>query len=305
MLFLPFNFLFCSLVCAKCDSPFEYIKTSGDIIMLRSNCHTHTVFCDGTNSPSEMAAAAEALGFESLGFSAHSPFSLEKSYALDKKRVGVYIDEIKRLKNEYSGRLEIVNGIELDADSTGFDTSKFDFVIGSVHQLHFENRTYSVDYTPQMLSECSKKEFDGSFLKLAEFYYSAVAEHICKRKPEVVGHFDLIEKFNENQALFDSSDPKYQKTALEFAERICDELPNVIFEVNTGAMFRCGRSVPYPAKFILKYLHDKKMRITVTSDAHCVEALNFGFEKASELCRDCGFKTQFAVFGDEFEERAL
>lgn len=252
-----------------------------------------------------MAEAAEKLGFESLGFSVHSPFPFEKSYAIDIGRVGEYTNEIERLRTEYAGKLEIVNGIELDADSVDFDTAEFDYVIGSVHQLHFEDRTYSVDYTPQMLLKCAENEFGGSFLKLAEFYYSAVAKHICERKPEVVGHFDLIEKFNENGSLFDNSDPKYQEIALRYAEKICDELPDVIFEVNTGAMFRCGRSVPYPTEFILKYLNGRKMRITVSSDAHCVEALDFGFEKAAEICRACGYKSHFSVFKNGFEERPL
>ena len=34
--------------------------------MIKSNYHTHTLFCDGVNTPREMAEQALALGFEAL-----------------------------------------------------------------------------------------------------------------------------------------------------------------------------------------------------------------------------------------------
>ena len=40
--------------------------------MVRSNFHTHTRYCDGKDSPAELAEAAFALGFRALGFSGHS-----------------------------------------------------------------------------------------------------------------------------------------------------------------------------------------------------------------------------------------
>ena len=38
----------------------------------KRNYHTHTDFCDGQNTPEEMAEAAAKKGFTALGFSGHS-----------------------------------------------------------------------------------------------------------------------------------------------------------------------------------------------------------------------------------------
>ena len=40
--------------------------------MLKSSTHNHTTFCDGQNTPEEMAEAAYALGFTDFGFSGHT-----------------------------------------------------------------------------------------------------------------------------------------------------------------------------------------------------------------------------------------
>lgn len=36
------------------------------------NLHTHTIYCDGKDTPEEMILAACEKGFTSLGFSGHS-----------------------------------------------------------------------------------------------------------------------------------------------------------------------------------------------------------------------------------------
>ena len=46
--------------------------------MKPQNLHTHTTFCDGKNTPAEMAAAAFAAGLGAIGFSGHSPLDGEE-----------------------------------------------------------------------------------------------------------------------------------------------------------------------------------------------------------------------------------
>ena len=40
-------------------------------MLIRSNAHCHTTFCDGKNTVEEMAQEAIRLGFISLGYSMH------------------------------------------------------------------------------------------------------------------------------------------------------------------------------------------------------------------------------------------
>ncbi len=273
--------------------------------MQLSNCHTHTTFCDGSDTMEEMLNAAISLSFESLGFSVHSPLPFKNEYALKSEKLPDYLKEVSRLKAKYQGKIDIVNGIELDRDSVGVDVSAFDYAIGSVHQLHFSGVGYPVDYSAEVLLDCAREEFDGSFLLLAKHYYSLVNSFICERKPQIVGHFDLIEKFNERGALFDNESKAYQSAALEVVDGICDCCSDIIFEVNTGAMFRCKRSSPYPQRFVLSRLFEREIPITITSDAHCVKALDFAFDEVAALCRSVGFKSCLVSTSRGFEERPL
>ena len=48
--------------------------------MKKSNFHTHTKFCDGSDKPETYIIEAIKLGFDSLGFSGHAPISYQSLY---------------------------------------------------------------------------------------------------------------------------------------------------------------------------------------------------------------------------------
>lgn len=273
--------------------------------MFLSNCHTHTFYCDGKNSPEQMAESAVEQGFQSLGFSVHSPMNFKNDFAITLDRLDEYFNTIERLKEKYKNQLEIYNGIEIDADCEDYDYSKFDYRIAAVHQLHCCERIYSIDDTPEELADCVKKEFGGSFAAMAKQYYSSLASFVCSVKPDVVAHVDLITKFNEKYKLFDEGNIEYQMIAKLYIERICLECPDILFEVNTGAMFRCGNQHPYPADFILKFLSGRGAKITLSSDSHSIDSLQFGFKKAIEIIKEAGFHEIYFLDGGQFKAHSI
>ncbi len=254
--------------------------------MKKINLHTHTTFCDGKNTPEEMVLGAIEKGFDVLGFSVHAPMQPKNDWALPVENLPAYRAEIRRLQKKYAGRIEIRDGIELDRDYVDVDPRSFDYAIGAVHQLNCGGRFYDVDYTPELLQSCCEKEFGGDFLKLAEQYYSTLSDFILAAPVQIVAHFDLIEKFNAQNDLFDSDDPAYQSLALRHMDRILDAKPDITFEVNTGAMFRVGNPHPYPAPFLLRHLKARGANLIITSDAHCVEALDFAFDQVGKLLKE-------------------
>lgn len=268
--------------------------------MIKSNCHTHTLYCDGKNTAEEMIEAAIDENFESIGFSVHSPLTYENDYSAKQEDMSKYLNEIRQLKEKYKNKIEVYCGIELDADHAEFNRSDYDFIIASVHQIHGKNRVYPIDYTPEILSECVEEEFGGDWIAMAKSYYSDLSKFVCDVKPDVVGHFDLINKFNENKQLFDYSCPEYKLIVQMYLERICYCCPDSIFEVNTGAMFRCGNKKPYPTKYVLKFLHGHNMKITITSDSHCTQSLSYGFAEAAEYCKSCGYTDVYLLKGGKF-----
>ena len=268
--------------------------------MIKSNCHTHTQFCDGKCTAEEIVVSAIEKGFASLGFSGHSPMDFENDWGMTEEKVAPYIEEINRLKEKYKDKIEIVCGLELDADYTGVDLRDFAYTIGSVHQLRFGEEIYYLDYSAEVTRDCIDKHFDGNPSLLAKAYFERLADFIVNTPVTLVGHFDLIMKFNEQTPIFDESDEIYRESALAAVRKILAAKPGMLFEVNTGAMYRKGNKLPYPSRFILEEIRKLGGTVTLTSDAHNGESLDFGYEVAEKLIKDCGFDKVYNLTGNNF-----
>ena len=265
----------------------------------RSNCHTHTHFCDGKASPEAMAEAAYQRGFVSLGFSAHSPLPYENDWALPEQNLPLYIDSIRALKEKYRGKMEIVLGIELDADSQ-MDLSPFVYTLGSVHTLHKNGLSYPVDCGKDLLTECCNAMFDGDFYALMRYYYENVYNYAKNTPFTVLGHFDLPLKYNKNGDFIDENDPKYQALAKEVLDGILDVRPDLILEINTGAILRAGRPYAYPAPFLLRRLIERKARLTLTSDAHTPEGIDTAYQQTTQMLCELGLTTLYRLENEAF-----
>ncbi len=238
----------------------------------KTNFHTHTKYCDGKNTPSEMVEKAIELGFSALGFSGHAYTPPEPEYSMSYEETAQYKDEILALRDEFRGRLDIYCGIEMDYYSVT-DTSDFDYVIGSVHYLERDGAYYNIDGSPERFARAT--EAFGDVYTLIEAYYEAVSDVVRKTDADIIGHFDLITKFNENEDLFSTSHPRY----VAAVEKALDALipTGKIFEINTGAMARGYRKSPYPSVNILKKLCELGAKLLLTSDCHDAVNLDFGF----------------------------
>ena len=257
--------------------------------MMLQNLHTHTTFCDGKNTPEEMVQAAISLGMNSLGFSGHSPLSapLPGDWCMQPEQVENYRREILRLREKYSKELDIFLGLEQDVLSPT-PKGDYDYIIGSVHGLLMPcGELAPVDESEESFCRGVENHFGGDVLNFVEAYYQMVGQVAEKTGCQIVGHFDLICKFNEGGKLFDTAHPRYQKAALEALERLAQR--NVIFEINTGAMSRGYRSAPYPEMWILKEMKKRNLPICITSDTHSAQTLMHEFSLASQLAQSCGY----------------
>lgn len=253
--------------------------------------HTHSVFCDGKNTLEEMILAACDLGFSALGFSGHSftHFDLECGIPMGKEQE--YFTEGRRLQEKYKDKIDILCGIERDffADNNYPDA---DYVIGSVHYVKAGEEYIAVDLFDGQL-EAVNKHFGGDYLKFAESYFELVSKLPEVHKTDIIGHFDLIKIFNSDGKLFDENCERYQKAALKAVDKLLEY--DVLFEVNTGAVFRGRRFEPYPSEFILSYIASKGGKVILSGDSHETKALGFDFEKSLELVKKCGFKSIYTL----------
>ena len=235
-----------------------------------SNYHTHTVYCDGNDTPEALVLEAIRLGCPSIGFSGHSFTEFDQSYCMSREKTEEYKREVRALKEKYRGQIEILLGVEQDYYSEE-PTDEYDYVIGSVHYILKDGVYLTVDWTREQQEEDVKIYYGGDFYAYAEDYYKIVADIYRKTKCDIVGHFDLITKFNQDDALFDTKDERYRNAALA-AVRALLKTP-AAFEINTGAIARGLRTEPYPAKFILDEIYREGGEVLITSDCHAKENL--------------------------------
>lgn len=256
---------------------------------MMTNFHTHTVFCDGKSTPEEMVQSAIQKGFSALGFSGHgyAPYDLRCCI----KDTDAYIKEINRLKIAYQNQLQIYLGVEEDALSP-VDRSRFEYIIGSSHYLCVEGSYYPIDSNYEDF-KCCLALFDDNLLGFAEAYYSTFCDYILWRKPDVIGHFDLVTKFDELDASRFLQNQEYQKLAERYLIQAAKS--GSIFEVNTGAMSRGFRTAPYPSADLLRVLKKLDAPLILSSDSHHRDTLDFGFEEAQYCLREMGFRKLFAL----------
>ncbi len=273
-------------------------------MIIRSNAHTHCNFCDGADSAEEMVKAALSCGFSDLGFSCHGYTPFETEYSLKDSCGEAYRAEIKRLKKLYAGRINISCGVEQDFYAPVVRRD-YDYLIGSVHYLQDTNRSvyYGVDADQQTLSACIDQMFGGDALAMVEQFYCISAENALKHKPDIIGHFDLVTKFNASNLFFDQQSAAYQRIAVTALEQAAKS--EAIFEINTGAVARGFTSVPYPEPFLLQSLQKMGGRVIISSDCHSVEQIDSGFEDALHLVKECGFCRISVLEDGEFREKTI
>ncbi len=238
--------------------------------------HMHTVFSDGRDTPEEMVREAIRKGLETVGISDHSTGD---PCGMTHEDRAAYKAEIARLKEKYAGQIRVLCGLERDFLTDDF--TEYDYTIGSVHWLPMpDGHRVSIDWTAEKLREGAEKYFGGDMYALAEAYYAAEARVVEVTKCDIIGHFDLVTKFIEQDPAFDLHHPRYVKAWQAAADRLLET--GKPFEVNTGAMSRGYRTSPYPSEEIRQYLLSRGGRLLLSSDAHAKENIAFGFERFDE-----------------------
>ena len=250
------------------------------------NLHTHTTYCDGKQSAEDMIVAAIGKGGGSVGFSEHSFVHFDLDYSMPLAETPMYMAEIKMLREKYRDQIDVFLGLEADY-FTDEIPEDLDYLIGSVHHIQKNGEHITVDATPERLEAARDKHFGGDFYTLVEAYFETISDITVKTKANIIGHFDLIRKHNEDGRLFDETHPRFIKSATDAMDQILKNCS--LFEINTGAMFRMGKKEQYPSTPLLKELKKRGGEILFTSDSHCTESLYYKFDEMQELAKSCGF----------------
>ena len=253
------------------------------------NLHTHTQYCDGHAPIEEFVTEAIALGFTHLGFTPHSPISVDSPVNMTRGQVQEYFDEMERLRRAYGDRINLYTSMEIDYVGVGdgpasdyFLQLPLDYRIGSVHfipALNNPDEMVDIDGKFPGFKERMGKHFDGDIEYVVKTFYSQMMAMVDEGGFEIVGHMDKI-GFNASQYRDGiDEEPWYDKLVIDLFENIMDH--HLVIEINTKAWLHRNRY--YPNLKYFSMLKRFNAPVVVNSDAHYPTLLNSGRLEAIKL----------------------
>jgi len=264
----------------------------------KQNLHTHSSFCDGKQTPREVVETAITLGFDSVGFSGHSPMFFSPKNGMDPDRVNEYFETINSLKEEYSSKIKVFCGWEYDMYSD-ISLPQGDYSIGSVHYFNLNGEYVGFDRSQDEVKRVIDTYFGGNGLLYAQKYYEEIERLPQYGKFDIIGHFDLITKHCENADFFDIHSEEYLQYAKNAIRALAGKIP--YFEVNTGAIARGYRTTPYPMENLVTEFKNQGFGAVISSDCHDAQKLDCNFEQAVKLLKNCGYNEHIILTEDGFK----
>ena len=264
--------------------------------MRYSDLHTHSTFSDGVNSVEEMVRRAVEQNLLSIGLSDHSTTPFDLRYCMREGNLSAYLEEVERVKKKYEGQIQVYTGLEWDGWSVLEDRERFDYLIGDCHYIQAGGSFHSVDHAPEEHFGAMKDYFAGDALAYARAYYDTYVQRTQLNRPHILGHFDLVRKFDSVH----EEDPKYRSLATE-ALLACLEVTPIV-EVNMNPLTRGYRLTPYPDRFLLEEILAHGGAVTVCSDAHRTGQIAGCFDIGLAYLKGLGFKSVVMLHNGAFEE---
>lgn len=259
--------------------------------MRYSDLHIHTVFSDGINTVEEMVRAAVEQGMPAIGISDHSHTPFDLRYCMKKEVTPAYHAEVERVRKQFAGQIQVYTGLEWDGYTRLEDRERYDYLIGGCHYVKTWDGYHSVDHTRENQKAVIDTYFCGDPNSYAKAYFETYAACTAINQPDILGHFDLLSKYG----LMQEEDPAYRTMATE-ALLACLEITPIL-ELNTGAIARGVRDVPYPADFLLRETLAHGGSVMLASDAHRAEQIGFWFKEGMQRLKEIGFHS-IMVFED-------
>ena len=193
--------------------------------------------------------------------------------------------DIRALAEKYAGRIRVLCGVEADhipgvttPDRSRYAYLNIDYVIGSIHYVAApDGGRVPVDHNPQLLAEGIRAHFGGSAEAFIRAYFRQQRDMLTHCDFDIVGHLDLVRKFNAKHPYFDEGAKWYKEELVATADVVAAS--GKIAEVNTGAISRGWLDDAYPSAFFRELLRERGTRFVLSSDAHSASAVDCAFDR--------------------------
>ncbi len=265
--------------------------------MRPQDLHTHSLYDDGKATLEQMVRAALDKKLSAIGLSGHSPIQIGDGWTMTPDAMSEYLSEGRRLQAAYRDKIDVFLGIEYDLCSA-LDLSVFDYVIGSAHSIVTPQGEFPVDESSEIAKNGVDRFFGGDADWAAEAYFAQYDLLAGNPEVDIVGHFDLLTKYDEKTGLYDANSPRFLDAACGAMETLVRA--EKIFELNSGAISRGYRTSPYPSERLLRRLNELGGKICLNSDAHSTGGVGFFFPEMLSIARNCGFRELWQLGEDGF-----
>lgn len=260
------------------------------------DCHTHTNNSpDGESCPDAMALKAASLGLSAYAITDHCEVNRWFSYEYYNNAPNEYdtygfgesfeksMSDNTRLKNKYSGRLNVLCGIELGQAVQKLALSdeiisdkRLDFVIGSIHQI----------------IDCD----DFAFLKYdnenvypyLDEYFNELYKLCVWDKLDILAHLTYPLRYITGEQCIEVDMTRYEEIIRQCFKTLIQNGKGI--EINTSG-YRQKYGKPLPDLYWVKLFHEMGGEIiSLGSDAHRTSDLGKNLSDGAELALSAGFK---------------
>lgn len=224
-------------------------------------------------------------GFSRIGFSSHVSFPEGGEFVLDPAKGSAYACEIRSLAKKYAGQITVCLGAEADyipgvttPARSRYAELGLDYLIGSIHYVvAADGARVPVDHTPELLARGIRDHFGDCAEAFVRRYFVQQREMVSQFDFDVVGHLDLVRKFNAKHPYFDEGAAWYRDELEKTADAVAAS--GKIAEVNTGAISRGWLDDAYPSSAFRDLLRARGVRFILSADAHAADAIDCAFDR--------------------------
>ena len=244
--------------------------------------HTHTDNSfDGNHSPVYMCEAACNKGLKAIAFTDHCEVDAFDSDGERNVRQAFF--EIAKARSAFTGKLLVLNGIELGQPAYDTETAekilssqKFDIVIGSVHNLRKRQDFYYIE-------DFSKIDIRGTM----EEYFNEILTMLEWGKFDILAHltYPFRYLFSRNNIRVDISE---YKTLTDEILKITAE-KDIALEINAAGLRQPINRMSPEADTVKRFKELGGRMISVGSDAHFAQHIAVGIKDAMAVAKDAGF----------------
>ncbi len=248
------------------------------------DCHTHTWYSfDARCNVDELCRAACDRGLAAVAMTEHIDYAHPGGTEYYEARAEQRLRELRRAKEQWAGKLEVLCGIELGQPhmephrSRAFAGSgDFDLVIGSLHDLQPSRDIYH-DFVLDTPEQCDALYAD---------FFKEARELVRVCDVDVFGHYDYPLRLMGKAGVAPNME-RWRELMLPFLKDLAQS--GIALELNTTGLRR-WMGKPAGESWILQAFREFGGRyVTIGSDAHHSYDVGCGVRETCAILRESGF----------------